>query len=94
MSKNKDTEQKNNNEYNKEGGQLQVEMPSGFTPEFSNSIKMNVSNDMVSLQFAYICPGASKGVVVSEVVLTPQHAIEFHKKLRDTLSQHFTDQVE
>lgn len=74
--------------------QIKAKIPSDSKPDFSNSIKINVSNDMVSLQFAYIRPGQDNGIIVSEVVFTPQHAIELQKKLRDTLSKHFTDQIE
>lgn len=86
----------NNSEQNEQDNsqEIRVEMPSGFTPEFSNSIRMNVSNDMVSFQFVYVRPDTNRGVIVSEVVLTPQHAIQFQKRLRDTLNKHFTEQIE
>ncbi len=69
-----------------------IEIPQGNSPEFSNSVRMNVSNDAVTLQFAYLRPETTRGTLVSEVVLTPQHAIHFQKKLSDTLKQHFTQQ--
>jgi len=65
-------------------------MPSDAKPGFSNATQVTVSDDSVVLQFAYLRPNATAGQLVSEIVLTPKHAIEFSKALDATIKKHFT----
>jgi hypothetical protein len=77
---NEDTKQK----------QLQIQIPPNKEPAFSNTAQINVSDDAVTIQFAYVRPNTDQGQLVSEVILTPKHAIKFQKALDDTLKKHFT----
>ena len=62
----------------------------GQMPAFSNATQVNVSDDSVVIQFAYVRPGTPQGQLVSEIVLSPKHAIEFSRALDQTIKQHFT----
>lgn len=57
---------------------------------YANSVKVNVTDEEVILQFAMIRADEGRGVLVSELVLSPKHAIRFQKALDDTLKKHFT----
>ena len=70
--------------------QIQVKVPEGHSPDYSNSAQINVSDDEVSLQFLYVRRNTSQATLVSEVILTPQHAMKFQKALDETLKKHFT----
>lgn len=70
--------------------QIKIHAPEGQRPVFSNSVQITVSNEEVALQFVFIRPNASTGTLVSEVVLTPQHAIRFKNALDETIKKHFT----
>ncbi len=59
-------------------------------PAFTNATQVTVSDDSVVIQFAYMRPSAPMGQLVSEVVLSPKHAIEFSRALDATIKQHFT----
>lgn len=65
-------------------------MPQDATPAFSNATQVNVSDDSVILQFAYLRPNSPNGQLISEVVLSPKHAIDFSRALDATIKQHFT----
>lgn len=67
-----------------------VAMPADSKPSFSNATQVTVSDDSVVIQFAYLRPNATAGQLVSEIVLTPKHAIEFSKALDATIKKHFT----
>ena len=77
-------------EEKKEQPQIQVKVPENHKPTFSNSAQINVADEEVTLQFLYVRRNTGQGALVSEVVLTPQHAIKFQKALDDTLKKHFT----
>lgn len=81
-------------EDNKEQKQIQVQMSPEHKPFFSNSVQINVSNDSVVLQFLFIRPNATQATLISEVVLTPKHAINFQKSLDATIKQHFTKHLD
>lgn len=57
---------------------------------FANATQVTVSDDSVIIQFAFVRPNAGEGAVVSEVVLSPKHAINFGRALDATLKKHFT----
>lgn len=59
-------------------------------PAFSNTTQVTVSDDSVIFQFAFVRPSAEDGRLVSEVILSPKHAIEFSRALDATLKKHFT----
>jgi hypothetical protein len=74
--------------------QIAITMPQGAKPSFSNATQVNVSDDSVILQFAYLRPNSTNGQLISEVVLSPKHAIEFSRALDATIKQHFTRHLE
>ena len=70
--------------------QLQVKIPEGHIPTFANSVQINVANEEVTLQFVFVRPNTNQGTMVSEVIISQQHAIKFQKALDNTIKQHFT----
>lgn len=74
--------------------QIQVQVPPTHKPEFSNSVQINVSDDSVVLQFMFVRPNTPQATLISEIVLTPKHAINFQKSLDTTIKQHFTKHLE
>ena len=70
--------------------QIQVKIKDDHTPTFANSVQINVSNEEVVLQFLFVRRNTRQGTLVSEIVLTPQHAINFQKALDETIKKHFT----
>lgn len=70
--------------------QINVQVPQGHQPTFANSINVNVTDDAVALQFLFVRPNASQATLVSEIVITPKHAISFQKTLDQTIKKHFT----
>ena len=73
-----------------ENKQIQVKVKEGHTPSFANSVQINVADEEVVLQFLFVRRNTNQATLVSEVVLTPQHAIKFGKALDDTIKKHFT----
>ena len=69
---------------------VQIVMPKDETARYVNATQVTVSDDSVILQFAFVRPNAESGTLVSEIVLSPKHAIEFSKALDATIKQHFT----
>lgn len=74
----------------KSNRQIQIHPTPDHQPVFSNSVQITVSNEEVTLQFAFVRPQASAGTLVGEVILTPQHAIRFKNALDETIKKHFT----
>ena len=74
--------------------QVQIALPADAKPLFSNATQITVNNDSVTLQFAYVRPNSDQGQLMSEVVLTPKHAIDFQNALDATLKKHFTKHLE
>lgn len=70
--------------------QINVTVGNDHQPTFANSINVSVSDDAVALQFLFIRPNTDQAKLVSEVILTPKHAISFQKTLDDTIKKHFT----
>ena len=74
--------------------QISITMPQNAKPAFSNATQVNVSDDSVILQFAYLRPNSPNGQLIAEVVLSPKHAIDFSRALDTTIKQHFTRHLE
>ncbi len=69
---------------------ITITIPPDARPAFSNVAQVNVSDDAVVMQFAFVRPNASQGQLISEVILSPKHAIEFSRALDATIKKHFT----
>ncbi|MBU6323707.1 MAG: DUF3467 domain-containing protein [Patescibacteria group bacterium] len=74
--------------------QINIAIPADAKPVFSNTTQMSVSDDAVVIQFAYVRPNGDSGTLISEIVLSPKHAIEFSKALDATIKKHFTRHLE
>lgn len=70
--------------------QIAITMPPTARPTFSNATQVNVSDDSVIIQFAYLRPNSPSGQLIAEIVLSPKHAIDFSRALDSTIKQHFT----
>lgn len=73
---------------------IAITIPKDSPASFVNATQVTVADDAVILQFAYVRPGTENGQLVSEIVLSPKHAIEFSKALDSTIKQHFTRHLE
>jgi hypothetical protein len=69
---------------------INITIPVDTKPTFSNATQVTVSDDSVVLQFAYVRPNTADGQLISEIVLSPKHAIDFSRALDATIKQHFT----
>lgn len=69
---------------------ITIDIPATSKPIFSNATQVTVSDDSVILQFAYVRPNTADGQLISEIVLSPKHAIDFSRALDATIKQHFT----
>ncbi|MDB5190128.1 MAG: hypothetical protein JWN49_454 [Parcubacteria group bacterium] len=69
---------------------INISIPGDTKPAFSNATQVTVSDDSVVLQFAYVRPNTADGQLISEIVLSPKHAIDFSRALDSTIKQHFT----
>ena len=74
--------------------QIAITAPPHTNATFVNATQVTVSDDSVIIQFAYVRPNTATGQLVSEIVLSPKHAIEFSKALDSTIKQHFTRHLE
>lgn len=72
------------------GRSLRVSVPMDLDPVFSNIVNINVNDEEVALQFMYVRPGGKDAILVSEILMTPQHAIRFQRALDETIKRHFT----
>lgn len=70
--------------------EIKIQIPNDVKPVYSNSVKINVTDEEVMLQFAYLKPDQGTGALVGDVVLSPKHAMRFQKALDETLKKHFT----
>ena len=70
--------------------QIQISIAPDHRPTYANSVKINVTDEEVMLQFALVRPDEGRGQLVSEMVLSPKHAMRFQKALDETLKKHFT----
>ncbi len=79
------------NEENKtQKKEIQIQIPNDLKPTYTNSVKINVTDEEVMLQFAYLRPEQGTGTLVGDIVLSPKHAMRFQKALDETLKKHFT----
>lgn len=74
--------------------EIAITAPASALATFVNATQVTVSDDSVIIQFAYVRPNTTAGQLVSEIVLSPKHAIEFSKALDNTIKQHFTRHLE
>lgn len=70
--------------------QIAISIPQTAKPTFSNATQVTVSDDSVVIQFAYVRPDTTNGQLISEIVLSPKHAIDFSRALDSTIKKHFT----
>jgi len=70
--------------------QVNISLPQNTAPSFSNATQVTVSDDSVVLQFAYVRPNTSAGQLITEIALSPKHAIDFSHALDSTIKRHFT----
>jgi hypothetical protein len=71
-----------------------INIPTDASPLFSNAAQVTVSTDAVIIQFAYVRPNSTTGQLLSEIILSPKHAIDFSRTLDNTIKQHFTRHLE
>jgi len=69
---------------------ITIKIPETAVPAFSNATQVTVSDDSVVIQFAYVRPDTVSGLLVTEIVLSPKHAIDFSRALDTTIKEHFT----
>lgn len=74
--------------------QVTIVLPKEARPIFTNVTQTMVSDDSVIIQFAYVRPQSTTGNLISEVALSPKHAIEFSRALDATIKKHFTRHLE
>jgi len=70
--------------------QVTITIPKEAKPSFSNATQVTVLDDAVILQFAYVRPHSTNGLLISEIMLSPKHAIDFSRSLDNTIKKHFT----
>jgi len=70
--------------------EIAVTMPTDAKAIFCNATQVTVSDDSVIIQFAYVRPNTTGGQLISEIALSPKHAIDFSRALDSTIKQHFT----
>lgn len=73
---------------------ITITIPQDAKPTFSNATQVTVSDDSVVIQFAYMRPDTTNGQLISEIVLSPKHAIDFSRALDETIKRHFTRHLE
>ncbi|GIW69000.1 DUF3467 domain-containing protein [Candidatus Parcubacteria bacterium] len=66
----------------------------GASAQYSNTVRVNVTDDAVILQFLYVRPGTQQGVLLSEIALSPQHAMRLAQTIDKTVKHHFTRHLE
>lgn len=63
--------------------ELKINIPEKVqSPKFSNIAQVHATDREVVFDFAFMQPNTNEGIMVSRVVLTPEHA----KALRDVLT--------
>lgn len=70
--------------------QIRINIPADAKPVFANTTSVTVSDDAVILQFSFVRPRGATGELLSEIVLSPKHAINFSRSLDETIKKHFT----
>lgn len=67
-----------------------ITIPASTEPKWSNTAQVTVLDDAVVIQFAYVRPNSNTGQLLSEIILSPKHAIDFQRALDSTIKKHFT----
>ncbi len=70
--------------------EIKIHIPADIKPTYANSVKINITDEEVILQFAYIRADQGTGMLIGDMVLSPKHAMRFQKALDETLKKHFT----
>jgi hypothetical protein len=78
------------NEHAQQPKEIKIQVSPDTKPVYTNSVKINVTDEEVLLQFAYLRPDQGTGLLVADIVLSPKHAMRFQKALDETLKKHFT----
>jgi len=60
------------------------------SPVFSNVVQVHATDREVVINFAFIEPNSNQGVLVSKVVLTPEHTEAFIGALKNVLAKRGT----
>jgi len=58
------------------------------SPVFSNVAQISATDREVVFDFAFIQPNTNQGIMVSRVVITPEHAKAFRDVLTNTLKRY------
>ena len=74
--------------------EIAVTMPNDAKAIFCNATQVTVSDDSVIIQFAYVRPNTTGGQLISEIALSPKHAIDFSRALNSTIKTHFTRHID
>lgn len=74
--------------------EITIAIPADAKPSFANATQVAVSDDSVVIQFAYVRPNSASGHLLSEIILSPKHAIDFSRALDATIKKHFTRHLE
>lgn len=69
---------------------IHISVPEGKEPLFCNATQVTVQDDAVLVQCAYVRPHAKSGKLISEIILSPKHAIHFSRALDAAIKKHFT----
>lgn len=73
---------------------IAIPVPKDSVPGYANATQVTVSDEAVIIQFAYVRPNTTAGQLISEIVLSPKHAINFSRSLDATIKKHFTRHLE
>lgn len=74
----------------KQKKEIKIQVPNNVHITYANSVRINVTDEEVMLQFALVKAEEGTGTLVGDIVLSPKHAIRFQKALDETLKKHFT----
>lgn len=70
--------------------ELQIIAPEKVqSPVFANIAQINVTDREVVIDFAFVQPNTSQGILVAKVVLTPDHAKILATTLSVTIEKHY-----
>ena len=73
---------------------MEVWSQASASAQYSNTVRVNVTDDAVIFQFLYVRPGTQQGVLLSEIALSPQHAMRLAQTIDKTVKHHFTRHLE
>jgi hypothetical protein len=74
---------------------LTINVPAHLqSPTFSNIAQVHATDREVILDFAFVQPGLSQGVIVAKIALTPEHAKSLNAVLSGVLQKHYEKKKE